>query len=601
MDDTTTFVSELLNKLAELNQKVCDYREGMANEFQRYSQNLLSDAPKHILVHVKQVVADELHNYPALSPGFALDTASADPDRSAINPWVQRGRVSPPPVLPHTSGVPPNDGSPPDRNRDREFHGLFTPSYLPLLDVMQPSQPIPTPTTVLSPVMSRGNESNSSQEPRSPVQLDTVARQPDIVHHYTGETAASTASDDSVSRMRRSALRRSSSASTRDSQSLRRVRFNVEGEEVLTTVSPPTSPRPHDLPTSPPPEDQTTPIIKSLDYMVDEEDASILGNSPPRPKKISSTERLKALARRSTEDTSKWTVVGDIHDDDEEEEGLVMSTPKKKFNTLNPEFSPTTPAASDTNSDHIQDERLGVPIKEAEDDDVGGGVVDDIQDLVPPSSLRDKTTPSPLQKVQKAIPEVGPDRDSDVQQVPPSESKSPSVDAISSHLKDGNLEEDMFSFDEDEPVLQLRPKVADAKYVEEVEDDEDEAKDDGQATPLASSSVEAPPVTLYATSPAIPIIRPESLGTKYTGASVGSYKGKPFIIGVVRDEEVHRQAVGMGDVPVFVGSVDGRSGIDASESYRQAPYYNSISGSIGERLMEEAYARRHRDSTHKQE
>ncbi|KAI1156001.1 hypothetical protein F4825DRAFT_459397 [Nemania diffusa] len=593
MDDTTTLVSELLNKLAELDQKVCDYRQGMANEFQRYSQTLLSDAPKHISARVKQVLADELHNYSALSPGFALDTASADLGRSPVDPWVRRGRVSPPPVLPHTSGVPPSDGSLPDRNREREFHGLFTPSYLPLLEVTQPSHPISTPAAVSPPMTSRGNESNNSQELSPPVQLDIIALQPDLVPQYTEETTSSTASDDSVSRIRRSALRRSSSGSTKDAQSLRRVRFDVEGEEVPTTASPPISPRTSNLPASPPAGDQIASIHESLNHMDYEEATSILGNSPPRPKKISSTERLKALARSSTEDTSKWTVFGDTHDDEEEEEVLVMSTSRKKPKALVPELSPVIPLGSGTNSDHAQDERLEILTKETDNHQNDGNAEDDALELVPPISLRDKKGFSSLQETHEAIPELRPDENLGSQQMHPVEAKSPSADTFSQLTKARNLEEeDMFSFEGDESALQMLPKRVDVvKYVE------DEPEDEDQITPLADRSIEAPPISLYSTSPAIPIVRPGSVGSKYTGASVGSYKGKPFIIGVVHDEEVHRQAAEMGDIPTFVGSVDGRSGVDPSESYRQAPFYfNSASGSIGERLMAEAYARRNPNS-----
>ncbi|KAJ2987224.1 hypothetical protein NUW58_g4624 [Xylaria curta] len=90
MDDTTTLVSELLNKLADLDQKVYNYRQDMANEFQRYSRHLLHDVPEHVSTQVEEAVADKLHNYSALSPAFALDSASADLGRSAVGRWTRR-------------------------------------------------------------------------------------------------------------------------------------------------------------------------------------------------------------------------------------------------------------------------------------------------------------------------------------------------------------------------------------------------------------------------------------------------------------------------------------------------------------------------------
>ncbi|KAJ8125135.1 hypothetical protein O1611_g8504 [Lasiodiplodia mahajangana] len=423
--------------------------------------------------------------------------------------------------------------------------------------------------------------------------MDSVAQQPDLVRRNTEETTSSIASDDSMSRIRRSALRRSSSASTKDGQSLRRVRFDVEGEEVLPTVSPPISPRIHDLPTSPPPEDEALPTHESLNHIVFEDEASILGSSPPRPKKISSTERLKALARSSTEDTSKWTVVGDMHDDDEEEEGLVMSTSKRKP-SASPELAPATVLGGGTNSEHMQDEQLKTITKETNDAQDISQDMDDILELPPLTSFKDKKTFSPPAEVQKIIPEVRLNENSNSKQNLPGEAISLGP-GISSQLAGvRNLEEEeMFNFDDDEPALKPKSSAADDKYIKD-----DEPEDEEETTSFADSVVDEPAISLYSTSPAIPIIRPGSLSAKQAAASVGSYKGKPFIIGVVRDEALHKQAAEMGDVPMFVGSVDGRSGVDASESYR---YFNSASGSIGERLMAEAHARRNTDDASKDE
>ncbi|TGJ88339.1 hypothetical protein E0Z10_g407 [Xylaria hypoxylon] len=614
MDDSATLVSELLNKLAELDQKVCDYRQGMAQEFQRYSHRLLQDAPEHVSVRVEKVLADELHNYPALGPLLALDSVSADLGRSAVDRWPRRGRVSPPPVLPHTSGVPPNDitsGSPPDRDRDRdrdrEFHGLFTPSFLPLLEVMQPNKTIPGPTAVSSPAPPQDSESNNTQEPFPHVQLDTIARRPDPVRRHTEETESSINSDDSVLRTRRSALRRFSGGSTKDAQSPRRVRFDVEGEEVLPTVSPPTSPRIYDLLTSPSPDDQATPIHEFLNHVVLEEEISILGNSPPRPKKISSTERLKALARSSTEDTSKWTVVGNMHDDDEEEEGLVMFNSKQKSKAPIVELAPTTALKNGTGSHHIQNEGPEDLKNEIHSDQSIGEdeVMDEVPELTPLTSFKHKKRLSHQQQAPKLIIAERPKENSGLQQVLLSKTTSPSSAlSLQSHYARDLEEEGFFEFDDDESVLQREARKTTAKYIEE----QPEVKE--QATPLTANSAEGPPITFYSTSPAIPVAKPASPPpaspvssvSKQIGASAGSYKGKPFIIGVVRNEELYKKASEMGDLAMFVGSVDGRSGVDASDSYRQDPYcFNGTPRSLGERLMEEAHARRIAGNARKQE
>ncbi|KAI0439285.1 hypothetical protein F4803DRAFT_50693 [Xylaria telfairii] len=574
MDDTTTLASELLDKLYALNQKVCDYRQDMVDEFRRYQHRLLHDAPEHVSAHVEEVLAAELHNYPALSPGFALDASSADLGCSPIDRWGRRGRMgtsSPPPLLPHTSGVPPHDvasGSP-DRDRDREFHGLFTPSYLPLLEVVQPIQTPSTPTVVSPPATPRDSDSNNTQAPSPPP--DTTPRRPDPVRHYTEETTSSVTSDDSISRTRRSALRRSSSASMKETQSPRRVRFDVEGEEVLPTVSPPTSPRIYDLLTSPPPEEHVTPTHESLSQVTSEEDdASILGNSPPRPKKISSTERLKALARSSTEDTSKWTVVGDIHDDDDEEEGLVMLSSKKKSK------APVPVLKNGTSSHYTQVESSNDLTKEILNHQVISEVVDDVLDLTPLTSFKDKKRFSPPQEAQAIIAEVTPEEN--LRPPPSDETKPPDPAHISQPPKVQNREEEeMFRFDDEEPALELQAATKNSKYIEEEEEEIEE-----RITPLADNPAEEPLVSLYSTSPAISIAKPASLQaesassvSKRMGASAGSYKGKPFIIGVVRNEELHKKAEEMGDVYTFVGSVDGRSGVDPSDSFRHAPYFST--------------------------
>ncbi|KAI1429276.1 hypothetical protein F5Y12DRAFT_476485 [Xylaria sp. FL1777] len=607
MDDTTTLVSELLNKLAELDQKVCDYRTEMAQEFQRYSHSLLQDAPEHVAVRVEEVLAEELHNYSALGPGLvAFDRACADlAGRSDVERWPRRGRVSPPPVLPHTSGVPPNDvtsGSPPDRDRDREFHGLFTPSFLPLLEVMQPSKTMPAPTAVTSLTTPRDNESNITQEPSPHDQVDATARRPDLVHRHTEETMSSIHSDDSLLRIRRSALRRSSSGSTKDIQSPRRVRFDVEGEEVLPTVSPPTSPRIYELLTLHPPEDKITLIHGSLNHLDLEEETSILGNSPPRPKKISSTERLKALARSSREDTSQWTVVGDIHDDEEEEEGLVMFASKKKPQAPAIEPSPARPLENGTGPDHIPSERPKDSTGKTHYDQIDEGV-DDILELTHLSSFKDKKRDSPPQKVQETISGVTPEENPKLQQILPSKTKPPSSALSSQSREVPNFEEEgMFEFDDDESALRPQVTKTISKYIQQVEPEVEE-----QSTPVAGDSAERLPVTLYSTSPAIPIAKPASLPpaspvSKHISASAGSYKGKPFIIGVVRDEEVHKRANEMGDFSTFVGSVDGRSGVDPSDSYRRDQRcFTGTPRSLGERLMEQALARGFADNVRKKE
>ncbi|KAI0194185.1 hypothetical protein F4808DRAFT_353636 [Astrocystis sublimbata] len=574
MDGTTTLASDLLEKLAELNQKVCDYRQDMVQEFQRYQQRLLHDAPEHVSAHIEDLLAAELHNYPALNPWITPDVASADRSRSAFDRWGRHGRTapSPPPILPHTSGVPPHDvasRSPDvnhdndhDRDRDREFHGLFTPVYLPLLEVNQTTS---TPNVASSLTTPRTNNDDANNTQATFPQLDVTPQRPDHIHNDNEDTTSSVNSDDSSSRTRRSALRRSSSASIKDIQSPRRVRFDVEGEEVLPTVSPPISPRLDDVLPSPPLEEQAAPVYESLNHAVHKD--SLFGSSPPRPKKISSTERLKALARSSTEDTSKWTVVGNVADDDEDEEGLVMTKSKRKPNALVPA------PGNDTASYHAQTELSGDAKPQTCSNQDISEADGDLFELTPLSSFKDKKRFSP--RIENPVPEATIE---DVLQQPSDNNMRAPDTSSSKYMKaQSHEEDDFFKFEDDDASPNTKVATANTKYVEEEEEEAEE-----QVTPLADNLTEEPHIDLYSTSPAIAIAKPASLPAgsgsyipKRTSASTGSYKGKPFIISVVRDEELQRKAEQMGDIASFVGSVDGRSGFDPSDSFRQAPYYSN--------------------------
>jgi hypothetical protein len=338
---------------------------------------------------------------------------------------------------------------------------------------------------------------------------------------------------------------------------------------------------------------------ESTNHTVLDEETNMLGSSPPRPKKISSTERLKALARSSTEDTSKWTVVGDLQDEDEEEEGLVMPSSKRNSKVSIPRPIATT--ALNTAGTHTRDKWMTEQVKDT-DDSHNTGVdagTDDILDLTPLCSFKDRKRFSPPREILLEVSSKG---NSTAQQVVPRAKESPAT--VLSSLQHGALnhdEEDMFAFDDPESSLQPKMMGMSPKYIEE------ETEEEKQTTPLVDDSDEGPPVTLYSTSPAIPIAKPASPPpaspassvSHEMGATVGSYKGKPFILGIV-NKELHKKAVEMGDLNSFVGSVDGRSGVDPSNSYR-ATLFDGTPRSLGVRLMEEAHARRGVDKAHKQE
>ncbi|KAI1378339.1 hypothetical protein F4677DRAFT_391668 [Hypoxylon crocopeplum] len=585
MDDTTSLVSDLIQKLAELDSKVREYRQDMAQEFRRYSQQCLRDVPGHVSAKVERLIAEQYHNYPALGP--SLDHAIVSRSEGDVNPTSPNEKVWPmrhssPPASPQSPSIP-FDGPRSPHEREREFHGLFTPSYLPLLDAVQRRSPTPPS---LSPQAPEVEEPNNSQDTSPATLVNVVLSRPDPVRRHTEETVSSVTSDDSAARLRRSALRRSSSSSIK-TQSPRRVRFDVEGEEVLPTSSPPISPRASDFPPSPL-GNPTSLLDESYNAIVIGEETDLLGSSPPLPKKITSTDRLKAMARNSTEDTSKWEVVGNVDatDDDEEDELVMAGLNGRKgsdaYRTLGNHES------SESAAHHINDARFptqfGAPLTAVEEieESEAPEETDDIDDvlMMPPlSSFKGKKRFSPpletaLESEERASGPHEPVEERDR----PTESSNPTSEPFLD-------EEDMFNFEESQGIPLDDEGDRTKKYIDEEGEEED---DEADATPIAENPV------LFSTSPAIPVAKPApappaSLPSSHTiAASAGSYRGKPFSIGIVRDPELHKKAAEMGDFYTFVGSVDGRSGVDDTSSYRpELTYFNGTPRSLSERMMKE--------------
>ena len=112
MDYASKLISELLDKLSELEQRVIEHREDVATEFKRYSVELLQDVPEDVTAEVERAIKDSIHKYPALGPGLdhshpvTVDDQVNSHSSSKGDRKRRSGRHSPPPVLRHTSGVP---------------------------------------------------------------------------------------------------------------------------------------------------------------------------------------------------------------------------------------------------------------------------------------------------------------------------------------------------------------------------------------------------------------------------------------------------------------------------------------------------------------
>ncbi len=244
MDEATKLVSELQQKLTQLDQKVWQYRVDMESEFEKYEESLLCGVPMDVSETVSQTIADSKKGcrclYPdearpieSLSPpgsGGANGAGQSQPDTAPIVTALQRqasDRTGDNPKFPY-------------HEREKEFQGLFTPSYLPLLDSTNRNErrSSPPPPARLQDLKGKqidmGDPSADTSE-QSSQSSSSVA--PEKTHPYTPKRrntdSFSIASDWSGSEgtPRRSALRRSSSSKGT------RVRFDVMGEEVMTSLT----------------------------------------------------------------------------------------------------------------------------------------------------------------------------------------------------------------------------------------------------------------------------------------------------------------------------------------------------------------------------
>ncbi|KAK1595313.1 uncharacterized protein LY79DRAFT_578101 [Colletotrichum navitas] len=620
MGDTTRLIGDLHQKLADLDHKVAAYRQDMAAEFYRYSHQLLKNVPHDVSADVDRAVAASFDNYPALRPALvsprdSLDSPPPPPTtdhagnltETHSNPGGPRypppspsPKSTPPSVLPHAgTAVLTSPDTAYDRERDRDFHGLFTPSYLPLLDGSHVSPAPANPSPTLSPTPKPATDDDMGRyksgqpgELQPAVQVSAAATQtpnrPNHERRATDDTTSSGASEQSDSKVRRSALRRASSGS-KPPPSPRRVRFEFEGGEVLPTASPhssePSLVLSHTLANSrspPPPEDDPMSV------------ESILGpgeDSGPPPKKVSSSQALRALSRAPLDSNTVWTVVnpdalerenGSLATSDSETSlqtnDIPQSAPKpqppQKTAALEHEptpetSSPLSPAAVDRQRDNNKNE----------DDDSSSD--DEFLAMAKPKSFANKKAIlSPLSRSPTRMAPV---------LYSPTQDKTGSLNEIKSPIEQRDSDDDddgeeLFHFEGLSAPPKPRTRPAPIQEEDEDEDEGDEKKDTNE--PAAPK--------LYSTSPAVSIPRaPEpAIPAHLISGSVGSFKGRPVTMPIVKNPDVYQQAASLGDVSTFIGGLDGSSGVDDGDlnSYRASIGQVLFSGtprSLTERMMME--------------
>ncbi|KAL7902421.1 hypothetical protein HDV63DRAFT_361684 [Trichoderma sp. SZMC 28014] len=629
-----TLLSSLHTKLDDLEGRLQAYRYDLISDFQRYYRDLLTGINPSVATSIQQAIAPSFANYPILRP--ELEAAdSQPPDRPQPATFQQ-------PATPEASPrIEAPNGS---HDRETELQGLFTPSYLPLLDSSppynRPAVPATTPTTKttttttttsiqatdpfpLLPAMDTP-PADSSTATDNGVTMDSLANSTAptggqapseanrLVRTATEESTSSACSDKSDSKVMRSAMRRSSSIS-KPPQSPRRVRFEFMGAEVLPTSSPQQVEFIPPNPMSPAAEDE--PIASDM----------ILGDDidewqPPR--KSSSTEALRALSRAPAEEGTMWTVVdpeaerANFHPDSANKEASTNSSSleQNKSTMNNPRVEVSTGAAQSKNTTSLEPSvangrgsEINKNTDDSSDDEADYLAMGKRKSAMKQKSTLPPATQLPMRGASNGTSSTAPGSNKSHPNVGNAsrETRSPTTVGNES-IDDYGDDDDLFEFEPaglSAPPKPRRETQAAPPPEEPSDDDEDEFEDE---MPTMAESTQQP---LYSTSPAVSIARPQRTEnsmasvSRFQPGSLGSYKGRPVVMPVVRNPEVHARAASLGQFNTFVGGLDGRSGMDEGDlnSFRASVVQPGFAGtprSFTERfMMEEAQAERKRNGT----
>jgi hypothetical protein len=248
MDEASRLIDELQHRLTELDHKVLVYRRDMASQFQKFSSGLLANVTPDVSTAVTSAIAESLAAS-SLAPDASLDASLQSLDLDALSPTsstilaakdpvttLKNLEVPFPPVVADPVLAKPVLDVEVQRDphaRENEFLGVFTQGYLPLLDSTDRNE-----RKIIAATLSSDGAAKTTMDLNFPVgtklALSTSYSPPKRRNSGTGIEDSS--SDRESMSIRRSALRRSLSASKVNSP--RRVRFEFAGEEFLTTSSP---------------------------------------------------------------------------------------------------------------------------------------------------------------------------------------------------------------------------------------------------------------------------------------------------------------------------------------------------------------------------
>ncbi|KAG5930406.1 hypothetical protein E4U42_001653 [Claviceps africana] len=423
------------------------------------------------------------------------------------------------------------------------------------------------------------------------------------------DARSSISSDKSDSKPPRSAMRRTSSISKLP-LSPRRVRFDFMGEEVLPTSSPQhtafiaariSSPVPADPTGSSDPAFPESSFTSNLATDPGEDE----GEVPPR--KVSSSDALRALSRAPRdEDGTVWTVVNsDSEDSGADEVQLTQShQPERPDEPLTnsaaptspgPEgrvTTPTTPMGYKTNISNMTTHNSNTPEDDSSDDE-------DILSMAkrrapPPCASREPSPQGPPTSGKEDVLSAA-----SGQNTRPSNSEQADLACGETIRNEGpasdDSEEDLFYFEPD--GIEGGPKSIPrgTKHEPRKQEEESEsASESGEDDSEDEIDTEALPSTnVYATSLPVEIPIPEMredpqappgsqpIKLRMHSGMVGSYKGRPLVIPILRNDEILDEIRSSVPIRPIVGSVHDRSPADDLN-------VSAMQGSIEERLAEAA-------------
>lgn len=342
-------------------------------------------------------------------------------------------------------------------------------------------------------------------------------------------------------------MRRSSSV-PKIPQSPRRVRFDFMGEEVLPTSSPQPSAFISPRIPSPEPADDETHCTSNLATDPGEET-----EHESLPRKVSSSDALRALSRTPLEeDGTVWTVVNSDSDDAETAAPRPDTAQSNRPDSTDAPISQTIDVAGarafesvlQTKETQIRekancayDAMLARASNSSEEDSSDEDVLSMAKRKVPASrALYSSTATSssaPLQQLTCPGPGNTP-CSLDEESSPANQGRVPVL--IGSEV--GELEDDLFHFEDDELESQKPP--VNSKLENRSSPVDQLSEDDDTDTPADAGS------RVYATSPAVPIVRPVKQDEESSGPSrpraqagtVGSYRGRPLIMPVLRNPDI---------------------------------------------------------------